>query len=72
MSTHNICFCGEIRKIFTYYTLLFRPVLTFQYSLFIHVFRHLILFDLGLMSLSTSFSLIAMVSGCGRELNAHF
>ena len=30
------------------------------------------LFDLGLTSLSTFFSHIAMVSGCGRELNAHF
>ena len=30
------------------------------------------LFDLGLTSLSTSFSHIATVSGCGRELNAHF
>ena len=31
-----------------------------------------ILFDLGLTSLSTFFSHIATVSGCGRELNAHF
>ena len=31
-----------------------------------------VLFDLGLMSLSTSFSYITTVSGCGRELNAHF
>ena len=30
------------------------------------------LFDLGLTSLSTFFSHIATVSGCGRELNAHF
>ena len=30
------------------------------------------LFDLGLTSLSTFFSDIATVSGCGRELNAHF
>ena len=30
------------------------------------------LFDLGLTSLSTFFSYIATVSGCGRELNAHF
>ena len=33
---------------------------------------HLFLFDLGLTSLSTSFSHIVTVSGCGRELNAHF
>ena len=26
MSTHNICFCGEIRKIFTLYPLLSRPM----------------------------------------------
>ena len=26
MSTHNICFCGEIRKIFTGYPLLSRPM----------------------------------------------
>ena len=31
-----------------------------------------LLFDLGLTSLSTFFSHIATVSGCGRELNAHF
>ena len=31
-----------------------------------------VLFDLGLTSLSTFFSHIATVSGCGRELNAHF
>ena len=30
------------------------------------------LFNLGLTSLSTFFSHIATVSGCGRELNAHF
>ena len=30
------------------------------------------LFDLGLTSLSTFFSHIATVSGCDRELNAHF
>ena len=30
------------------------------------------LFDLGLTSLSTFFSHITTVSGCGRELNAHF
>ena len=30
------------------------------------------LFDLGLTSLSTFFSHIATVSGCGRELNAYF
>ena len=30
------------------------------------------LFDLDLTSLSTFFSHIATVSGCGRELNAHF
>ena len=30
------------------------------------------LFDFGLMSLSTAFSHIAMVSACGRELNARF
>ena len=52
MSTHNICFCGEIRKI------------SVPFSCF--------LFDLGLTSLSTFFSHIATVSGCGRELNAHF
>ena len=33
---------------------------------------HMCLFDLGLTSLSTFFSHIATVSGCGRELNAHF
>ena len=27
MSTHNICFCGEIRKILTWYPLIFRPML---------------------------------------------
>ena len=27
MSTHNICFCREIRKIFTCYPLLSRPML---------------------------------------------
>ena len=27
MSTHNICFCEEIRKIFTWYPLLSRPML---------------------------------------------
>ena len=27
MSTHNICFCGEIRKIFIWYPLLSRPLL---------------------------------------------
>ena len=26
MSTHNICFCGEIRKIITIYPLLSRPM----------------------------------------------
>ena len=26
MSTHNICFCGEIRKMFTGYPLLSRPM----------------------------------------------
>ena len=26
MSTHNICFCGEIRKIFTEYSPLSRPI----------------------------------------------
>ena len=26
MSTHNICFCGEIRKIFTRYSLLSRTM----------------------------------------------
>ena len=26
MSTHNICFCGEIRKIFTGYPPLSRPM----------------------------------------------
>ena len=31
-----------------------------------------LLFDLGLTSLSTTFSYIATVSGCVRELNAHF
>ena len=30
------------------------------------------LIDLGLTSLSTFFSHIATVSGCSRELNAHF
>ena len=29
MSTHNICFSGEIRKIFTWYPLLSRPMLYF-------------------------------------------
>ena len=33
---------------------------------------NLLLFDLGLTSLSTFFSHIATLSGCGRELNAHF
>ena len=33
---------------------------------------HIDLFDLGLTSLSTFFSHITTVSGCGRELNAHF
>ena len=32
----------------------------------------LYLFDWGLTSLSASFSHIATMSGCGRELNAHF
>ena len=36
------------------------------------VFDPMCLFDLGLTSLSTFFSHIATVSGCDRELNAHF
>ena len=28
MSTHNICFCGEIRKIITGYPILSRPMMT--------------------------------------------
>ena len=38
----------------------------------IHLTQKYCLFDLGLTSLSTFFSHIATVSGCGRELNAHF
>ena len=34
--------------------------------------QYVLLFDLGLTSLSTFFSHIATVPGCGRELNAHF
>ena len=41
------------------------------YRIFIPVMS-VCLFDLGLTSLSTFFSHIATVSGCGRELNAHF
>ena len=35
-------------------------------------FVYKFLFDLRLTSLSTFFSHIATVSGCSRELNAHF
>ena len=39
----------------------------------LHIFCYFVcLFDLGLTSLSTFFSHIATVPGCGRELNAHF
>ena len=31
MSTHNICFCGEIRKIFTGYPPLSRPMQVMRY-----------------------------------------
>ena len=40
-------------------------------QIFLHTLR-ICLFDLGLTSLSTSFSHILTVSGSGRELNAHF
>ena len=35
MSTHSICFSGEIRKIFTLYPLLSRPMHTFLNSLIV-------------------------------------
>ena len=45
----------------------------FLYNLYIFVcLQHFCLFDLSVTSLSTFFSHIATVSGCGRELNAHF
>ena len=47
----------------------FENRLLFFLALFGQLF---VLFDLGLTSLSTFFSHIATVSGCGRELNAHF
>ena len=43
-----------------------------QYYFLIFFILFVCLFDLGLTSLSTFFSHIATVSGCGRELNAHF
>ena len=54
MSTHNICFHGEIRKILCGFPLLSGAM-------------DICLFDLGLTSLSTFFSHIATVSGCGAQ-----
>ena len=40
MSTHNICFRGEIRKIFTGYPSLTRPLLIYGRHCLFYVFTH--------------------------------
>ena len=37
MSTHNICFCRKLRKLFTRYPLLSRPMLAIQILFLYHI-----------------------------------